>query len=79
MTGFPASSDNKESTCSVGDPGSTPGSGRSHGEGTGNPVFLPGKSLGQRSLVGYTPWGHRELDTTERLNSNKNPHNDFSE
>ena len=29
------------------------------------PVFLPGKSHGQRSLVGYTLWGHKELDTTE--------------
>ena len=31
------------------------------------PVFLPGKSHGQRSLVGYSPWGHEELDTTEQL------------
>ena len=31
------------------------------------PVFLPGKSHGQRSLVSYSPWGHKELDTTERL------------
>ena len=31
------------------------------------PVFLPGKSHGQRILVGYSPWGHKELDTTERL------------
>ena len=29
------------------------------------PVFLPGEFHGQRSLVGYSPWGHRELDTTE--------------
>ena len=29
------------------------------------PVFLPGKSNGQRSLVGYSPWGHKESDTTE--------------
>ena len=29
------------------------------------PVFLPGKSHGQRSLVGCSPWGHRESDTTE--------------
>ena len=29
------------------------------------PVFLPGKSHGQRSLVGYSPWGRRESDTTE--------------
>ena len=31
------------------------------------PVFLPGKSHGQRNLVGYSPWGHEESDTTERL------------
>ena len=29
------------------------------------PVFLPGESHGQRSLVGYSPWDHKELDTTE--------------
>ena len=29
------------------------------------PVFLPGESHGQRSLVGYSPWGHKELDKTE--------------
>ena len=28
-------------------------------------VFLPGKSHGQRSLVDYGLWGHKELDTTE--------------
>ena len=27
--------------------------------------FLPGESLGPRSLVGYSPWGHKESDTTE--------------
>ena len=31
------------------------------------PILLPGKSQGRRSLVGYSPWGHEELDTTERL------------
>ena len=30
-------------------------------------VFLPGKSHGWRNLVGYSPRGHKELDTTERL------------
>ena len=30
-------------------------------------VFFPGKSHGQRSLVGCSPWGHSELDTTEQL------------
>ena len=29
------------------------------------PVFLPGESHGQRSLVGYSPWGHKESDTSE--------------
>ena len=32
------------------------------------PVFLPGKSHGQKSLVNYSPQGHKELDTTEQLN-----------
>ena len=31
------------------------------------PVLLPGKSHGRKSLVGCSPWGHQELDTTERL------------
>ena len=31
------------------------------------PVLLPGKSQGQRSLVGCSPWGRKELDMTERL------------
>ena len=31
------------------------------------PVVLPGESHGQRSLVGYSPWGRKEWDTTERL------------
>ena len=29
------------------------------------PVFLHGESHGQKSLAGYSPWGHKELDTTE--------------
>ena len=52
------------------DMSSVPGSGRSSGEGNGNPltpVFLREKSHGQRSLVGYSPWGHKESDMTERL------------
>ena len=38
----------------------------SPGEGNGNPtpVFLPGESYEQRSLVGYSLWGRKELDTT---------------
>ena len=33
------------------------------------PVFLPGESHGQRSLVGYSPWGRKVLDTTEQLST----------
>ena len=49
------------------DTGLIPRSGRSPGEGQQKPipVFLPGESHWQRSLVGYSPWGHEELDTTE--------------
>ena len=34
------------------------------------PVFLNGESYGQRSLVVCSPWGHKELDTTERVSLN---------
>jgi len=33
------------------------------------PVFFPGKSHGQRSLMGYSPWSCKELDTTEATNT----------
>ena len=48
------------------DSGSIPGWGRPP-RGTGQPtlVFLPGESHGQRSLVGYSPEGHKELETME--------------
>ena len=49
----------------TGDAGLIPGKGGSPREGNGNPVFLPGKDHGQRSLVGYSPWARKELDTTE--------------
>ena len=58
----------KKSACNAGDPGSIPGWGRSHGEGNETiPVSLPGESHGQRSLLGYGPWGHKESDTTGLL------------
>ena len=51
----------------VRDVGSIPGSGRSPGGGHGNPLqySLPGEPHGQRSLVGYSPQGRKELDMTE--------------
>ena len=65
--GFSGGSNGKESACNAGDPGLIPGWGRTPGEGNGNPVFFPGEFYGQRSLVGYSPWGHKESDTTEQL------------
>ena len=62
------------------DKGSIPWSGRSPGEGNGlfTPVFLPGKSHGQRSLVGYSPWSRRESDRTvparARMHARTHPH-----
>ena len=55
------------SAYNAGDPSLIPGSGRSHGEGNGNPapVFLPGEFHGQRNMSGYSPRGRRELDMTE--------------
>ena len=40
------------------------------------PVFLPGKSHGQRILVGYSPWGHKELDMTEHTQTHTHTHSD---
>ena len=65
--GFPGSSDSKEFTCNVGDLVSSPGLGRSPGGGHGNPLqYSRLENLhGQRSLVGSSPWGQKELDMTE--------------
>ena len=65
---FPGGSDSKASAYSARDLGSISGSEipwRRKWQPT--PVFLPGKSHGQRSLVDYSPWGHKESDTTEWL------------
>ena len=64
---FPGGSDGKESACNAGNWGSTPGLGRSPREGHGNPCLE--NPHGQRSLAGYSPWGRKELDTTEPLHS----------
>ena len=49
------------------DAGLIPGLGRSLGDGNGNPLQYSclEKSHGQRNLVGYSPWGHKESDMTE--------------
>jgi len=54
----------KASAWNAGDPDLIPGSGIAPGEGKWQPtpVLLPGESHGGRSLVGYSPWGHKESD-----------------
>ena len=69
LPGLPQELDGKESVCNsvdTRDLGSIPGSGRSpwRRKWQPTPVFLPGKSHGQRSLVDYSPWGCKEPDTT---------------
>ena len=66
---FPGGSGGKESVCNVGNLGSVPGLGRSPGGGPGNPLQYSclENPHGQRNLAGYSPWGHKELDTTEQL------------
>ena len=65
--GFPGGSDGKESACNAGDPISIlgwedPVECRAWKP---TPVLLPGKSLGHRGLVGYSPWDRKESDRTE--------------
>ena len=61
----------KESTCNAGDLGSITGLGRSPGGGHGNPVQYSclENPHGWRSFVGCSPWGHKESDATELLNT----------
>ena len=67
--GFPGGSGGKECICNAGDQDSIPGSEDplETREWLPTAVLLPGKFHGQRSLVGYSPWCHKESDMTERL------------
>ena len=69
MRGLPDSSACKESACCAEDPSSIPGWGRSPEEEIGYPLqysFLENPH-GQRSLVGYSPQGHKESDMMSYL------------
>ena len=59
----------KVTAYNAGDLGLIPGSGRFPWRGKWQPtsVLLPGKSHGRRNLVGYSAWGCKESNTTERL------------
>ena len=66
QAGFPGGSDGKESVFNEGDLCSIPGLGRSPGGRHGKPLsILPRESPWAVPLVGYSPWGRKELDTTE--------------
>ena len=67
--GSPDISDDKASACQWRRPTFDPWGGKIpwKRKWQPTPVFLPGKSHGQRSLVGYCPWGRKESDTTEQL------------
>ena len=64
---FPGGSDGKVSCLQCGRPGFDPWVRKIlwRRKWQPTPVLLPGKSHGQRSIVGYSPWGHKELDMTE--------------
>ena len=57
--GFPGGPDCEESACNAGDPGLILGSERSPGEGNGYPFQC--SAYGQRSPVGYSPWGSQRV------------------
>ena len=65
--GFPGDSDSKESACNARDLGLIPVLGTSPGGGHGNPLQYSclENPHRQRSLVGYSPWDHKESDMTE--------------
>ena len=71
LLGFPDGSDGKESACNAGFDLLSLISGLERfpwrREWLPIPVVLPGISHGQRSLVGSSPWGHKEPDVTEKL------------
>ena len=62
--GFPGGSEGKASACDVGDPGSIPGSGRSPGEGNGNPLQYSCLEDPMGGGAWWAPQDHKESDTT---------------
>ena len=69
--GLPRWLSGREATCQCGRRRFEPWAGKSpwRRELQSTPIFLPGKSHGQRSLAGYGSWGRKESDTTERLST----------
>ena len=68
---FPGGLEGKVPACNAGNLGLISGLGRSPGGGHGNPLQYAGleSPRGRRSLIGCSPWGCKESDTTERLST----------
>ena len=75
MVDFPGGSDLKESSYNAGDTGNRFGlcvrKSPWRREWLPTPVVFLGKSHGQKSMTGYSTWGHKESDTTDRLSPHK--------
>ena len=67
----------KEFICNAGDLGLIPGSGRSPREGNSKLLQYSclGNPMDRGALAGYSPWGHKEWDTTQQLNNKKLTYN----
>ena len=77
MAGFPGGSRLKNSPAHAGDPGLIPGSGKPPGGGNGNSLryfCLEKNSMDRGTGRGYSPWGHKESDMTQRLNTHTHTH-----
>ena len=74
--GFPGDSVVKSPYANAGDVGSIPGSGRSPEEGNDKSLQYPylENPIRQRTLVGYSPWGHKESDRSEQLSAHTCKH-----
>ena len=69
---FPGGSVVKNPSANVGDAGLIPGWGRYPGEANGNPLqyFCLGNPMARGTWWGYSPWGHKRVGSTQRLNNN---------
>ena len=79
LLGFPWQLGSKELSCSAGDVGSIPGSGRSPGGWHDNPLQYSclENPHGWRSMEGSSTWGRKESDATEQLSTHTSIHNTY--
>ena len=80
LFGFSGGSEVKASASNAGELGLIPELGRSPGKGNGNPFEYSclEKPMDRGAWLGYSPWGHKELNTTEQLHFHFHQETDFS-